>query len=120
MIRRPPRSTLFPYTTLFRSEAFWISQPAAFAEQRANHGREGRPAHGAGHDASLQQQHDAGTVHAVNHVAAGSGPAEAAEPDCAAERIDQLERERYGERYNVHRALPMERSKCMILITVGA
>ena len=39
---------------------------------------------------------------------------------CAAERIDQLERERYGERYNVHRALPTERSKCMILITVGA
>src|SRR2546425_12216309 len=24
MIRRPPRSTLFPYTTLFRSEAEWI------------------------------------------------------------------------------------------------
>src|SRR2546427_5225868 len=23
MIRRPPRSTLFPYTTLFRSSAFW-------------------------------------------------------------------------------------------------
>src|SRR3712207_6940490 len=23
MIRRPPRSTLFPYTTLFRSEAAW-------------------------------------------------------------------------------------------------
>src|SRR2546430_10316702 len=23
MIRRPPRSTLFPYTTLFRSAAFW-------------------------------------------------------------------------------------------------
>src|SRR2546421_12291528 len=23
MIRRPPRSTLFPYTTLFRSPAFW-------------------------------------------------------------------------------------------------
>src|SRR2546430_13301146 len=23
MIRRPPRSTLFPYTTLFRSERFW-------------------------------------------------------------------------------------------------
>src|SRR3712207_7266395 len=23
MIRRPPRSTLFPYTTLFRSEAWW-------------------------------------------------------------------------------------------------
>src|SRR2546425_8217105 len=24
MIRRPPRSTLFPYTTLFRSERFWF------------------------------------------------------------------------------------------------
>src|SRR5256885_6783786 len=23
MIRRPPRSTLFPYTTLFRSRAWW-------------------------------------------------------------------------------------------------
>src|SRR5690349_24179025 len=23
MIRRPPRSTLFPYTTLFRSHVFW-------------------------------------------------------------------------------------------------
>src|SRR3712207_8684421 len=25
MIRRPPRSTLFPYTTLFRSD--WVGQP---------------------------------------------------------------------------------------------
>src|SRR5688572_33444521 len=25
MIRRPPRSTLFPYTTLFRSPASWVS-----------------------------------------------------------------------------------------------
>src|SRR3712207_8761374 len=25
MIRRPPRSTLFPYTTLFRSEALFVS-----------------------------------------------------------------------------------------------
>src|ERR1044072_7687872 len=25
MIRRPPRSTLFPYTTLFRSSARWLS-----------------------------------------------------------------------------------------------
>src|SRR5256885_5856514 len=24
MIRRPPRSTLFPYTTLFRSELHWL------------------------------------------------------------------------------------------------
>src|ERR1039457_7612752 len=29
MIRRPPRSTLFPYTTLFRSEV-WPSLPLVF------------------------------------------------------------------------------------------
>src|SRR3712207_8381964 len=28
MIRRPPRSTLFPYTTLFRSIAAWVDQGA--------------------------------------------------------------------------------------------
>src|SRR2546422_3842197 len=27
MIRRPPRSTLFPYTTLFRSHRVYISRP---------------------------------------------------------------------------------------------
>src|SRR2546430_3003192 len=30
MIRRPPRSTLFPYTTLFRSNAQWVDMPAAY------------------------------------------------------------------------------------------
>src|SRR2546429_5411656 len=29
MIRRPPRSTLFPYTTLFRSEEFALEQGVA-------------------------------------------------------------------------------------------
>src|SRR5260370_10927258 len=32
MIRRPPRSTLFPYTTLFRSECSPRPFPGAFAE----------------------------------------------------------------------------------------
>src|SRR2546422_7765225 len=36
MIRRPPRSTLFPYTTLFRSQADRISHPAPGAPR---HGR---------------------------------------------------------------------------------
>src|SRR2546425_2545096 len=31
MIRRPPRSTLFPYTTLFRSEA-WRAQHVIFEQ----------------------------------------------------------------------------------------
>src|SRR5438552_12324950 len=35
MIRRPPRSTLFPYTTLFRSRAQrWAEQAAAEARAR--------------------------------------------------------------------------------------
>src|SRR5256885_7171250 len=33
MIRRPPRSTLFPYTTLFRSACQLLPRPAARASQ---------------------------------------------------------------------------------------
>src|SRR3712207_9325680 len=42
MIRRPPRSTLFPYTTLFRSGPgpLDLHQPGA-------HDADGRPVHGA-------------------------------------------------------------------------
>src|SRR2546430_11317443 len=37
MIRRPPRSTLFPYTTLFRSPLILVARPAAWPgrERRA-------------------------------------------------------------------------------------
>src|SRR5256885_10752403 len=39
MIRRPPRSTLFPYTTLFRSRArFLVFLPAAAGQVAAHHG----------------------------------------------------------------------------------
>src|SRR3712207_7994524 len=34
MIRRPPRSTLFPYTTLFRSSASYVISDEAFWPQR--------------------------------------------------------------------------------------
>src|SRR3712207_8083399 len=36
MIRRPPRSTLFPYTTLFRSDlrAPWAASPRRSSEER--------------------------------------------------------------------------------------
>src|SRR5258705_3444329 len=33
MIRRPPRSTLFPYTTLFRSKTFWDIKPSQSDEE---------------------------------------------------------------------------------------
>src|SRR3712207_7239069 len=44
MIRRPPRSTLFPYTTLFRSgRSQQGRQRSATAEQRAARGSRGNP-----------------------------------------------------------------------------
>src|SRR3712207_8474387 len=46
MIRRPPRSTLFPYTTLFRSRAF----DGPRADPRGAHLRDGRGDQQAGHD----------------------------------------------------------------------
>src|SRR5437870_12552891 len=42
MIRRPPRSTLFPYTTLFRSVPLRQSAGAATAQRRGESGRCGR------------------------------------------------------------------------------
>src|SRR5256886_15139538 len=45
MIRRPPRSTLFPYTTLFRSR--WIRSGEQSPDRRRRHsGLGGRPAPG--------------------------------------------------------------------------
>src|SRR3712207_7552357 len=41
MIRRPPRSTLFPYTTLFRSEHARVVGPAV--REGVPHAREQRP-----------------------------------------------------------------------------
>src|SRR3712207_8051030 len=35
MIRRPPRSTLFPYTTLFRSEVEWSSPAGRMVRVRS-------------------------------------------------------------------------------------
>src|SRR2546430_17059680 len=43
MIRRPPRSTLFPYTTLFRSNfdhitAYWVGMGLKLAQVALNYG----------------------------------------------------------------------------------
>src|SRR3712207_8373313 len=42
MIRRPPRSTLFPYTTLFRSEAARVADEPGVAEILGRAGLAGR------------------------------------------------------------------------------
>src|SRR2546422_6288874 len=41
MIRRPPRSTLFPYTTLFRSPGVPVVAPGGREDQRAEQPRPG-------------------------------------------------------------------------------
>src|SRR5258707_9628996 len=49
MIRRPPRSTLFPYTTLFRSHVPWISVQRAPPSPQ--------PHHGVAHNAPRSEEH---------------------------------------------------------------
>src|SRR2546430_12070060 len=46
MIRRPPRSTLFPYTTLFRSEALVAAEEAAAEHHVGLAGGDGRDQRG--------------------------------------------------------------------------
>src|SRR5438309_3027145 len=56
MLRRPPRSTLFPYTTLFRSRRRGVARGA-----RARHRR--RLSRGGGWHAQPRQGADAGARH---------------------------------------------------------
>src|SRR5256885_11410422 len=69
MIRRPPRSTLFPYTTLFRSVAIrrWEPQPPSAAAISANSpaeqkrfpptGRQSTSGKGGGRKSSRSEEH---------------------------------------------------------------
>src|SRR2546426_3926311 len=59
MIRRPPRSTLFPYTTLFRSRQAVFAQRAcgeADAAREEDHHHPVEQEHGAGHAPQQAQQ----------------------------------------------------------------
>src|SRR2546422_4541766 len=53
MIRRPPRSTLFPYTTLFRSPDH-VRLPDVPARRPVH---DGGVAHGAGHEVVRSEEH---------------------------------------------------------------
>src|SRR2546430_10958307 len=54
MIRRPPRSTLFPYTTLFRSSVLPVVELRC--SNRHRHRERGRPHRSEEHTSELQSQ----------------------------------------------------------------
>src|SRR3989442_7270674 len=55
MIRRPPRSTLFPYTTLFRSDAIGLRRRPA-RNRGSSRPRGGRPPRSEEHTSELQSR----------------------------------------------------------------
>src|SRR2546426_7578029 len=59
MIRRPPRSTLFPYTTLFRSLRWAVGPATGEADSEAGAGRDGRKGAGALPGEIFRPQHAA-------------------------------------------------------------
>src|SRR5256885_12336471 len=67
MIRRPPRSTLFPYTTLFRSDEVGLAAAGSEThEQQPRHGEASR--HGGLPQRSLVMRR------MVSSAASGAGP----------------------------------------------
>src|SRR5688572_31297072 len=56
MIRRPPRSTLFPYTTLFRSCRCWLRTPTAAGNQNQSPSPKLRMVRSEEHTSELQSQ----------------------------------------------------------------
>src|SRR3712207_8759650 len=62
MIRRPPRSTLFPYTTLCRSRPSADGQPAPGRGRQAQHEGPGDVGHGPADGPFLDQPDDVGAV----------------------------------------------------------
>src|SRR5437667_7319620 len=59
MIRRPPRSTLFPYTTLFRSQLPWRARSQQLAQDQAEiEGAHMDQLRSEEHTSELQSHHD--------------------------------------------------------------
>src|SRR2546430_11682314 len=67
MIRRPPRSTLFPYTTLFRSEQA--------AERQRRHGQPGFEQRAPLHQTETHQHQPPGEGHAAGEAQDAGGVA---------------------------------------------
>src|SRR3989454_11637100 len=98
MIRRPPRSTLFPYTTLFRSERLVRAVPALGegdegrrdvvdghdVEAGVRRGRDAEPEPRSVRQPGERREHADEVEEQVRGVAAGGGP-RGTDPDARAE-----------------------------------
>src|SRR5205814_6826226 len=62
-LRRPPRSTLFPYTTLFRSESIFPQSPRSYLGRFRQRQRLGRCSHGFLSIADTRVSKSVGYVH---------------------------------------------------------
>src|SRR5260370_25549902 len=87
MIRRPPRSTLFPYTTLFRSDAGRVDEaPAALR---------GDDEHPAVRIVEIARRHGGvGGIDMNRHAGLVGGAAAAPDGDDAVNKIDRVLRDR--------------------------
>src|SRR3712207_7359122 len=99
MIRRPPRSTLFPYTTLFRSDQVGVGrvllgQPAADLDA------------GGVHATAADRRVRPGQVHVLEDAALGLGRGEV----LAAQRSEEHTSELQSRQYLVCRLL-LEKKK---------
>src|SRR3712207_8229270 len=88
MIRRPPRSTLFPYTTLFRSRLRCAAPDRAVQPHHGGHG-----------------DHEDGEVDVADAVGVGAGEAEHAEGQGALARSEEHTSELQSRQYLVCRLL---------------
>src|SRR3712207_7830774 len=70
MIRRPPRSTLFPYTTLFRSEPHALIEPdrAHVVTERPHHERVETALPEVGHGVVVEETADARADHGGGEI----------------------------------------------------
>src|SRR3712207_6923900 len=69
MIRRPPRSTLFPYTTLFRSDAGERQGMDSHRRPEGRHAASQRLEHGEAEALVLRRhEHRVGGVYPVRHL----------------------------------------------------
>src|SRR2546422_9892902 len=104
MIRRPPRSTLFPYTTLFRSDLERVHP--VVGEQDLGERLAARKRRGAAHLAGAKKDPDFLTLWSLQPEGAARARAEACRPQLRCARLGQLslgERGRELERMHAGR-----------------